>query len=442
MISGAGLVQGYLKGEQSPVAVIDEVLAKIESSSLNAFITVFPGQARLEAKALEKQLSAGKPLGPLAGVPIAVKDLVNVAGHRTTMGSEQYLDNIPQADAEVVHLLRQAGAIIIGKANTHQFAYGSTGDRSYFGPVKNPVDPGRISGGSSSGSAAAVAAGLVCGAVGTDTSASIRLPAALCGVVGMKATLGLVSTRGAFPLSKTLDHTGPISSDVRDNALFLEIMAGREPGNYSGKIGLGLQGLTIGVPNRFYGDFLSPAVANSLQEAIKRLEAAGAKVRSIDVDHIQEIYEAQQIVLKAEAYAVHQEALLRDAPYIEEVKNRLLGGKDVLASDYLRSLKFQETACASFDRALEDVDILLTATCGITARPLDERETRINGETRHTPWLLTRLTAPTNLSGHPSLSVPFLRDQEGLPIGLQLIGRMHDEATVYQVGAALEAAAQ
>src|SRR5690606_20308093 len=178
---------------------------------------------------------------------------------------------------------------------------------SYFGPVKNPVDPTRIYGGSSSGSAAAVAAGLACGAVGTDTSASIRRPAALCGVVGMKATPGLVSTRGAFPLSKTLDHTGPISRDVRDNALLLEIMAGREPGNYSGKIGLGLQGLTIGVPNRFYCDFLSPAVANSLQEAIKRLEAAGAKVRSIEVDHIQEIYDAQQIVLKAEAYAVHQE---------------------------------------------------------------------------------------------------------------------------------------
>ncbi|MFT0849773.1 amidase [Achromobacter sp. F4_2707] len=439
MKSAVELVQSYRKGEQSPVAVIEEMLAAINASPLNAFITVCAEQAKQEAEAAEQRLSAGEAGGALLGVPVAVKDLVEVAGYRTTMGSEQYLENESSTDAEVVRLLRKEGAIVIGKANTHQFAYGSTGDRSDFGPVKNPADLSRMPGGSSSGSAAAVAAGLAYGAVGTDTSASIRLPAALCGVVGMKASLGLVSKRGVFPLSKTLDYTGPISADVRDNAVFLEVMSGKEPGTYTRKLDVGLQGLTIGVPQRFFTEYLSPSVANSLQEAIRAFEAAGCTVKSVEIDHIQQIYEAQQLILKTEAYAVHEAALLKGAPYIAEVKERLLGGKDTLAVDYLRSLDFQQTAIASFDTALEDVDVLLTATCGITARLLDERQTPLNGETHHTPWLLTRLTAPTNFSGHPSLSVPFLRDEEGLPIGLQLIGKMHDEATLYQVGAGLEA---
>ncbi|NLC35250.1 MAG: amidase [Alcaligenaceae bacterium] len=441
MMSAAALVQAYRKGEKSPVDVIDETLEAIEASALNAFITVCGDQAREEARAAGQRLSAGKTGGALVGVPVAVKDLVDVAGYRTTMGSEQYLDNEASTDAEVIRLLRKEGAIIIGKANTHQFAYGSTGDRSYFGPVKNPVDPSRMPGGSSSGSAVAVATGLAWGAVGTDTSASIRLPAALCGVVGMKASQGLVSTRGVFPLSKTLDHTGPITNCVQDNALFLEVMAGREPGSYSRKLRLGVQGLKIGVPQNFFTDFLSPAVANSLQEAARALEAAGARVTPIEIEHIQQIYEAQQLILKAEAYAAHEAPLLKGAPYIAEVKERLLGGKDILAADYLRSLAFQETAIASFDKALAEVDVLLTPTSGVTAPLLDERNTLINGEMRHTPWLLTRLTAPTNFSGHPSLSVPFLRDEGGLPIGLQLIGKMHDEATLYQVGAGLEACA-
>ncbi|MGP1615166.1 MAG: amidase family protein, partial [Pollutimonas bauzanensis] len=202
------------------------------------------------------------------------------------MGAEQYAEHVSKDDAEVVRLLRKAGAIIIGKANTHQFAYGSTGDRSFFGAVRNPRNPSRVPGGSSSGSAASVAAGLAYGSVGTDTSASIRLPAALCGVVGMKATLGLISRQGVFPLSETLDHVGPISTCVQDNALLLEVMSDSPLGAFSSKIGQSIRGLVIGVPGTFYSEYISPAVSRSMLAARQALEAAGAVVKSVEIDNI------------------------------------------------------------------------------------------------------------------------------------------------------------
>ena len=438
MKSAVALVQAYRTAERSPVDVIDSILAKIESSAINAYITVLAEQARIEARAAQERIAAGQEVRALEGVPIAVKDLIDVAGYRTTMGAEAYANHISEQDADVVRLLRKEGAIIIGKANTHQFAYGSTGDRSFFGPVKNPHDPARITGGSSSGSAATVAAGLAYGSIGTDTSASIRLPAALCGVVGMQATLGLVSKEGVFPLSQTLDHIGPLSPCVQDNALLLEVIAQRPAGTYSGMIGQDINGLVIGVPTQFYGEYLSPSVKRSMQEAIEALQAAGATVRTVEIEHIHEIYDAQQFVLKVEAYATHVASLDAKAPYLPEVQARLLTGKDALASDYLQALKFQRTAQASFDKVLDDVDVLLTPTCGISATLRDERSTRINDETCGTMWLLTRLTAPTNFSGHPSLSVPFGKDTNGMPLGLQLIGKLHDEATLYQVARQLE----
>lgn len=432
------LARAYRKGECSPVDIVDKLLVDIESSTINAYITVMADQARAEAKIAQDQLASGTEVGALVGVPIAIKDLIDVADYRTTMGAEQYANNVSKNDAEVVRLLRKAGAIIIGKTNTHQFAYGSTGDRSFFGAVQNPLNPALISGGSSSGSAASVAAGLAYGSIGTDTSASIRLPAALCGVVGMKATLGLISKQGAFPLSETLDHVGPISTCVKDNALLLEVISDSPIGTFSSKIGQDIRGLVIGVPNIFYSEYISPAVSRSMLVARQELEAAGAIVKTVEIDDIYDIYNAQQLVLKTEAYAVHEDSLNAEAPFIKEVRERLLAGKDVLASDYLRNLKYQSTAQASFDKVLETVDVLLTPTCGVTAPLLDERTTRINDEDRPTPWVLTRLTAPTNFSGHPSLSVPFMQDEMGMPIGLQLIGKLHDEATLYQVASQLE----
>ncbi|MBV6272671.1 amidase [Alcaligenaceae bacterium CGII-47] len=438
MLTISNLIAAYAARETSPVEVVGDLLNKISASTINAYITVMADEAMQAARSAEDDIASGKAVGPLHGVPIAVKDLIDVAGCRTTMGSQQYENFIPAEDAVAVNLLRRAGAIIIGKANTHQFAYGSTGDRSYFGAVHNPHDELRISGGSSSGSAAAVAAGLAYASIGSDTSASIRLPAAFCGVVGLKPTLGLVSKKGAFPLSDTLDHVGPLSSCVRDNALLLGIMADRGPQAYLGELGASIQGKTIGIPDTFYCDYVSTDVRNALQRAIEVLQAEGALIKSVSIAAIQEIYAAQQLIIKVEAYALHEAALNAEAPFDSEVRDRLLNGKDVLAADYMRAMQMRAHARRNFDQVLTVADVLLTPTCGITAPMLYERQTSLDGQEYSTPWLLTRLTAPTNLSGHPSLSVPFGSDANTLPIGLQLIGRYDEEAFLYRIGEVLE----
>lgn len=371
---------------------------------------------------------------PLHGIALAIKDLIDVQGYPTTMGAAGFEHNIASTDATVVERLRAAGAVLIGKTNTHQFAYGPTGDRSAAGPVLNPHNRERMTGGSSSGSAAAVAAGLCHAAVGSDTAASIRLPAAFCGVVGMKPTQGLIPTKGAFPLSKTLDHLGPITSGCRDNARILAIMAGREESFYSRRLGEPVQGLVIGLPDKFFNTHWSKPVRAAMTQALRTLECNGVHLRVVSIPQINDIYEAQQCVLRAEAYRLHAKSLANGAPYDEEVRQRLLTGKDVTAKEYQHAMSLQSVARTSFDEALEGVDVILTPTCGITAPRLQERETNLNGEMVQTRWLLTRLTAPTNFSGHPSLSVPFGKDEHRLPIGLQLIGRYHDEATLYQVG--------
>lgn len=295
-----------------------------------------------------------------------------------------------------------------------------------------------MSGGSSSGSAAAVAAGLCHAALGTDTSGSIRLPAALCGVIGMKPTYNLISSNGVFPLSQTLDHVGVLTRTVRDNALILETLSGSAGGTFSAKLNCSINGLTVGIPTAFYHEYLSAEVASTLLEARKLFESVGATVIDVDIPEIWDIYAAQQLILKAEAYANHQHALEEGAPYDPEVRSRLMTGAEVNESTYRDALEMQASARKAFDSALTSANVLLTATCGIVAPKLGERKTELNGQVYPTPWLLTRLTAPTNLSGHPCISVPF-RSSKGLPIGIQLIGRTFDEATVYQFAATLEA---
>ena len=433
------LQSAYRSGRQRPSQVIEGFLDAIERSELNSFVSVDREHALAAARQADEVQQQGGDLPALHGMPIAIKDLIDVAGMRTTMGSEQYAHHVAQQHAEVVSRLLAAGAIVIGKANTHQFAYGSTGDRSFFGAVHNPHNPGHMPGGSSSGSAAAVGGDLCVGALGTDTSASVRLPGALCGVVGMKPTYDLLPRTGVFPLSHTLDHVGPLTKTVRDNAILLEVLANAQAGTYTRHIGQSIEGRVVGVPVEFFRGYLSPEVSAELDRARAAFEAAGAKVVEIDIDGIWDIYNAQQTVLKAEAYAVHREALQAEAPYHPEIRTRLLGGESVSDDEYNQALGVQKHARQAFDAALASVDVLLTATCGVVAPPLEERETLLGSEKYSTPWLLTRLTAPTNLSGHPSVSVPF-GASNGLPIGMQIIGQHRDEAVVYQYAAVLEAA--
>jgi aspartyl-tRNA(Asn)/glutamyl-tRNA(Gln) amidotransferase subunit A len=426
------LRKAYRDRKLSPVEVISSLLAKIEASPVNAYITVMAEDAMQRAVQAERDIMAGKALGPLHGVPVAVKDLVHVAGTRTTMGSKQYAEFVSTRDAAIIPLLRNAGAIIVGKTNTHEFAYGPTGDRSHFGAVRNPRDLNRMPGGSSSGSAAAVGAGLAYGAIGSDTSASIRLPASLCGVVGMKATKGLVSKEGVFPLSETLDHVGPITSTVRDNGLMLAVLSGKDESHYLQQVGKGVRGKVVGLPDRFYCEYLSSDVRQAVDAAAAMLADAGATVKTVSLAGIEKVYAAQQLILKTEAYALHEPAISAGAPYDDEVRERLLTGKDIRAAEYIQAMAMRIEAEDVFAKALSEVDFLLTPTSGITAPLLEERTTSLNGEEHPTRWLLTRLTAPTNFSGNPSLSVPFGADRNKMPIGLQLIGKMHDEAVLYQ----------
>ena len=449
----ADLGRALKEGEASPVEVTEAVLGRIEErdGELNSFVTVAPERAMEAAGRADREIRAGRYRGALHGVPLGVKDLISTAGVRTTMGSAFFEDHVPDLDAKVVRKLEGSGAIVVGKTNTHEFAYGTTGDRSRFGPVGNPHDPFRISGGSSSGSAAAAAAGLVYGALGTDTGGSIRIPAALCGAVGMKSTFGRVSKRGVFPLAWTLDHVGPITRTVGDNAILFNTLAGhdpddpysarRDPEDFARDLGRGIGGGVVGSPSGFYFERLDEEVAERVGEAIEVFRGLGAEVRPVEVPLLREALDAQRLVLAAEAYAVHAERLRTEPEkFDEEVRERVAAGEALRAHEYAEAQRTKLSSLRAFDRVLEGVDVLLTPTVPIPATEIGQRKVTIAGREEPIRASLNRLTGPTNLNGLPSLSVPCGRTASGLPVGLQLVGRLFGEATLYRYGHAFEGA--
>ena len=447
------LARAFREKHLSPVEVVEALLGLIEARDgvLNSFITVTGERALEEAARAEAEILAGRYRGPLHGVPVGLKDLIFTEGVRTTMGSAFFKDFVPDHSATVAIKLEEAGAILLGKTNTHEFAYGPTGDRSYFGPTRNPHDPVRITGGSSGGSAAAVAADLVYASLGSDTGGSVRIPAALCGVVGMKPTFGRVSKRGVFPLSWTLDHVGPLTRTVEDNALVLNALAGHDPedpysssrpaGDFARDPGRGVGGGVIGVPRGFYFEHVEREVEKRVREAIEVFLSSGAEVREVEIPDLWETLKSQRLTLAADAYAVHEERL-RSEPekFDDEVRERLMDGERLRAYRYARAQQRKLRAKDEFERALEGVDVLLTPAVPITATLIDQRDVKIGGYEESVRSAVTRLTGPTNLTGFPSLSVPCGSAATGLPVGLQLIGRPFDEATVYRFGRAYEAA--
>ena len=437
----------------SPVEVVVTLLERIEAEdkALNAFITVTGEKALREAARAEREIVAGRYRGPLHGVPVGLKDIIYTRDVRTTMGSEFFKDHVPDHSAPVALRLEEAGTLLIGKTNTHEFAYGPTGDRSYFGPIRNPHDVTRISGGSSGGSGAAVAADLLYAALGSDTGGSIRIPAALCGVVGMKPTFGRVSKRGVFPLSWTLDHVGPLTRTVEDNALLLNALAGHDPADpYSSRrpvedfardLRRGVRGGVIGVPEDFYFEHLDGEVEERVRKAIEDFRASGAEVREVGIPRLWETLKAQRFTLAADAYAVHEERLQSEPErFGEEVRERLMDGERLKAHRYASAQQTKLRAKNWFEWALEGVDVLLTPTVPIAATPIDAREVNIGGYEESVRAAVTRLTGPTNLIGFPSLSVPCGSTAAGLPVGAQLIGRPFDEVTLYRFGHAYETA--
>jgi aspartyl-tRNA(Asn)/glutamyl-tRNA(Gln) amidotransferase subunit A len=447
----AALSRELAKGRLSPVEVVETLLARIEADETNAFITVTAESALEEASLAEQEIMAGRHKGPLHGVPIALKDLIYTDGVRTTMASAFFAGHVPGHSATVARRLEDAGSVLIGKTNTHEFAYGPTGDRSFFGPTRNPHDTRRITGGSSGGSGAAVAAGPFSGALGSDTGGSIRIPAALCGVVGMKPTFGRVSKMGVFPLAWSLDHVGPITRTVEDNALMLNALAGHDPEDpysvdpasedFTRDLDRGVRGATIGLPSSFYFEHVDEEVEASVRQAVEVLTSLGAKSREVEVPNLWDTLHAQRLVLAAEAYAVHEERLKTDPDRFDDHGlERLLDGENLKAFRYANAQQRKLRSRREFENALRSADVILTPTLPIPATEIGQRQTTIEGYEESVYSALTRLTGPTNLNGLPSLSVPCGTTASGLPVGLQLIGRPFDELTLYRLGHAYEGA--
>ena len=433
----------------SPVELTRDCLTRIEklNPQLNAFNTVLADSAVADARRAEQEIQNGNYRGPLHGVPIGLKDIVDTAGVRTTAASEQYKDRVPNEDAEVVRRLRAAGAVVLGKQNLHEFAYGGSSMISFFGEVHNPWDVERIAGGSSGGSAASVAAGLGYAAIGSDTAGSIRLPGAYCGVVGLKPTYGRVSARGVIPLSWSLDHVGPIANTVYDTALLLQVIAGYDASDpasvdtpvpdFAGAIDRLPSGLRIGVPRAFFFDELHPEVAVAIEKAIEVFAGLSAEIREIKLD-----VPADRTLSTAEAYAFH-EGMVAGSPqlYQPATLTRIQAGAAISAGQALRSRRELEAVRRAIRAVFKDVDILLTPTVPFPPPAIDELRKHPEN-LRPTEIVLLRNTRPFNAWGIPAISVPcgFMRD--GLPVGLQLAGAPWREELVLQAAHAYERATE
>ena len=441
--------------EVSPVEVTEAYLERIERLNplLNAYITVMAEQARANARASESEILRGAYRGPLHGVPIGIKDLFDVAGVPNTMGTKILRDNVPATDAALVRKLKEAGAIVLGKQNLHEFAFGITSENPHYGAVRNPWNVDRVPGGSSGGTAAAVAAGLSAAGIGSDTGASIRAPASFCGVVGLKPTYGRVSRAGALPLAWSLDHPGPIARSVADCALMLQAIAGYDPADpattmdpvpdYSTDLtrGRGLQDLRVGVPLEYFFDIIEPEVDRLVRDAIAQLELLGARVEEVSLPHVSHAQVAGNVIMSTEAAAWHAD-WLRDRPrdYGADVLARIRGGQLIRAVEYLASQQMRTLIQQDFALAFERVDVVVGPSVPLVAPPIG-RTTEPGGPLNLPPRsIANRATVPCNLTGMPAISVPCGFSSEGLPVGFQIMAPAFAESLLLRVAAAYESA--
>ena len=432
----------------SPVEVVRAHLDRIAAvdQTLRAFITVCADAALESARAAEAELMAGRAVGPLHGVPWAPKDLYSTKGVRTTGGSKILGDSVPSADATVVARLAGAGAILLGKLNMHEFAYGPEGLNAHYGDTRNPwgMDAHRIAGGSSSGSGAAVAAGLVPGSLGSDTGGSIRIPASLCGITGLKPTYGRASRAGVLPLAWSMDHVGPMTRSARDCALMLSAIAGYDPADPTTSVlpvpdyGVALtgdvKGLRVGLLRAHFTDIAAPDVRAAVEAAAKQLERAGAVVDEVNLIQVAHVGSASAAIVASEALAYHA-AWMRSRPqdYQSDVRERLRMGAFVNGTHYVRAQQVRALVTREVDEALARRDVLLAPASPITAPVLGERETTLGDGPSEVRSALLRCARPFNFSGHPACAAPGGFTAGGLPIGLQVVGRPFDEATVLRV---------
>jgi len=419
----------------------EECLGRIEAENgrLNAFIFAMADEARQQAKAADAELAAGHDRGPLHGVPISLKDLLDVRGVATTAASRVREGHIAERDCPVVTHLRQAGAVFVGKTNLHEFAFGTTNEDSAYGPARNPHDVNRSPGGSSGGSAASVAAGMALATIGTDTGGSIRIPAAACGLVGLKPTFGEVSAEGVVPLSTTLDHVGPLALSVTDAWLVYRALLGGSPATPPAPAPV--NGLRLAVLRSYFSDLLDDEVRAGFEKGVAAIARAGARIDEVDIRHAPDVGTVYLHICLPDAAAYHA-ATLDAIPekYTANVRLRLEMGRYILGEDYVRALAGRDLLRREVDAALAQHDALLTPTLPIPAPLIGASTVTIGGKAEPIRNVMLRLTQPFNVTGHPAITLPCGTTAAGLPCGMQLVGPRNDTDALVRVALTVEEA--
>jgi len=444
------LSEEFRSGTISPLAATKACLHMIEGlgHALNCFVTVLGESALKEAEESESRLRAGKPLGPLDGIPIAVKDVFYINGVRCTAGSKILANNVASYDSTAVRCFKKQGAVLVGTTNMHEFAAGVTSDNPHFGPVRNPWDHARVAGGSSGGSAVAVATGMAAGAIGTDTAGSVRIPAALCGIIGFKPTYGRVSRLGVVPLAASLDTVGVLARSAWDAAALLQAIAWHDKSdittvdepvpNYLESLSAPSPGAMIGVVRPYFHDDVHPQVEENFERFASNLRDLGCTIGEADLGPVQEVYDKWLIIRRAEATAFHQRWLdTFPELYGADVRRLLELGKDIRAVDYVNAINSRPSIIERFSQAMDKFDFLIAPTTSIPAPKIGQSTTTINGKEVSVYSALNRLTLPFNYVGFPVASVPSgLVD--GLPLGVQVIGKLFEETAVLRLAHAYE----
>lgn len=434
-----GVASGKIKSEQ----LTEDCLSKIAelNPKLNAFITVTGDAALADARKADKEIAAGRRLGALHGIPISLKDLIDQKGLPTTAASLVRKGHVADRDATVTRLLRAAGVVFVGKTNLHEFAFGTTSEESAFGPVRNPHDPSRSPGGSSGGSAVAVATGMSLGTVGSDTGGSIRIPAACCGIVGLKPEFGHVSASGVVPLSRHFDHVGPLAASVADAWLLYNAMQPESDQIGDALDAADLKGLKLGHLTGYFADRLDADVESSVAATIDRLRQRGTTVSDVELPHAADIPTIYLHVSFGDAAEYHARTMeTRPQDYTKPVRLRLEMARCVLAEDYVRAMRGKALIAREVDRALDGVDALVLPTLGIPAPPIGAQTMPVKGGPEAVRALMLRSTQAFNVSGHPAISIPCGKTRDGMPIGIQLVGHKGRTPALVQAALAVEAA--
>jgi aspartyl-tRNA(Asn)/glutamyl-tRNA(Gln) amidotransferase subunit A len=434
----------------SAVELAKAALARIErhNPALRAFITITAESALDAARQADLELAAGRDRGPLHGIPVAVKDLFYTKGVLTTGGSPIHAHFLPERDATVVERLRTAGAVMMGKLNMHELAYGTTSANPHYGVVRNPWNPEHSPGGSSGGSGAAVAARMVYLAMGTDTGGSIRIPSAYCGTVGLKPTYGRVSRSGVLPLGFSLDHVGPLTRTVRDAAIGLNAIAGpdrrdstasRHPTvDYVPEAECSIRGVRIGFPVDFFFERLDPDVESAVRGAIARAESLGAVVKAVRLPDMDALNAVARVILLAEAAAVAEPYSEKRELFGADVLTLIDQGRLIAATDYVNAQRLRRKMRGEFERLWKEVDCLITPATPNAAPRIGDTTVRLGGVDEDARLAATRLARGINALGYPALAMPCGLSSAGLPVGLQIIGPAFEEALILKIGAALE----